>query len=98
MSKQYYLVTYETRQIHRFSDMAWTRENEVIEGCPGVWWASQLEWYRNYHEEGRKKEKEYKARGEEIPSSEKVIRTDLRFITATPITKAGYDALDGVVG
>jgi len=98
IKETYYLVTTEWREISRHSSMKWKRDNQVIKGCPGVWYSQQLEWYRDHEEKARERAKEYANRGEKVPLSEVVNPTDLRFISATPITKEGYDALDGHVG
>ena len=95
---QYWLVTYEWRECGRHSDPDFKRDNQVIEGCPAIWFAQQLNWYRAYEEKARKVAKEYAERGEEVPSSKRVNSTELRFICATPISKKGYDELNGVVG
>jgi hypothetical protein len=93
-----YLVTYEWRSLGPHSSAEWKRENAVIRGCPALWWAKQLEWYRKHEEAGREKNLEYAAQGKPIPLSEVVYPTEMYFLYATPITGEGYDALDGVVG
>lgn len=98
IKESYYLVTYEWLTLGRHSSDEWRRDNQVIKGCPGVWWSQHIAWYRNYEEAGREKAQEYENRGEKVPMSEVVNSTELRFISATPITKSGYDALGGIVG
>lgn len=98
IKESHFLVTYEWRSLGRHSSPDFRRDNEVIKGCPGIWWAEKLAWYRDYEEKGREKMAAYRARGEEVPLSEIVESTELRFVGAVPITEDGFDALDGVVG
>lgn len=90
----FWLVVYEYR---RSGNRSWTRENEVVRGCPGVWWAEKLAWYRQYEEAGLESARSYAARGEQMPLSEEVLHTYLRFLCSSPISEDGYDALDGKV-
>ena len=96
MTESYYLVTYEWWRPGRTETLK--RENRVIKGCPALWWKERIDWYDNYREKGREKELEYEARGEQVPISIRVESYDQRFLYATPISKEGYEALDGVVG
>jgi hypothetical protein len=96
--QSHYLVTYEWRSLRPHSSNKWRRENKVIKGCPGLWWAQHLEWYRNNDDAYREKCRDYEKRGEKMPLSEQQSEEEQRFICATPITREAHDALDGVVG
>jgi hypothetical protein len=81
--KSYFLIAYE---IQAASGGPPRRANEAIEGCPAVWWAGMLQ--RSYDAFASRREE---ARRHGLRTS---LPTDeLRFLSATPITKAGYEAV-----
>ncbi len=94
----YWLVTFEWRSLGPHSSNEWRRENERIKGCVGTWWANYQRRCAEIEEKAMDKEIEYQIRGEEVPHCDRVDNQETRFVGAVPITKEGYDALEGVVG
>jgi len=83
----YYLVTYEWHSHSWRPETGWRRENEPIEGCPGVWWAE-------YQKKTREIEEKQAVRYAKTQAlADKPYTGDYRFICATPISEEGYNLL-----
>jgi hypothetical protein len=90
-SGTYYIVTYEWRKLYDAPSLReWRRENSVITGCPGVWWADMENRRRREHEARRKV---YAARGLDVIPINAVTKLERRFLYATPICAYGYESL-----
>lgn len=83
----YFLVTYEWRSRGRHSSQKWLRDNEVIQGCPAVWWAKYLKQAKSYEEA---QEEQFRTSGR---AADEPQRVEYRFLYATPISKEGAKAL-----
>jgi len=93
----YWLATYEWRRCTARSE--WRRENVLVTGDIGVWWAQYLVKVEEIEAKARKTIKDAEATGQKGPFLARHDFSAYRFLYATPITDEGWEALhDKAVG
>ena len=87
----HWLATYEWRRCTQGSE--WRRENVLVTGDIGVWWAQYLTKVKEIEDEDCAKIEDYEERGVPVPFMNKMEIAEYRFLYATPITDEGWEAL-----
>lgn len=94
---KHWLATFEWRRLTATAE--WRRENVLVTGDIGVWWANYMTEVEEMEAVARAKAKEYEAAGKRVPlfDDPKHVLADYRFLYATPITDEGWEALHELI-